>query len=41
MLCARILSAPKHGKEAGLFARASDFFVDGLLGAYRVSLDVV
>ncbi len=41
MLCARILSAPKHGKEAGLFARASDSFVDGLLAAYRVSLDVV
>ena len=41
MLCARILSAPKHGKEAGLFARVSDFFVDGLAWFYRVTLDVV
>ena len=41
MLCARILSAPKHGKQAGWFARASDFLVDGLLAAYRISLDVV
>jgi HAE1 family hydrophobic/amphiphilic exporter-1 len=41
MLCARILSAPKHGAAAGLFARASDAFVDGLLAAYRVSLDFV
>jgi HAE1 family hydrophobic/amphiphilic exporter-1 len=41
MLCARILSAPKHGAAAGPFARASDAFVDGLLGAYRVSLDFV
>ena len=29
MLCARILSAPKHGEEAGWFARVSDLFVDG------------
>jgi len=41
MLCARILSAPKHGAEAGPFARFSDAFVDGLLAAYRVSLDFV
>ena len=41
MLCARILSAPKHGREAGWFARASDFFVDGLHTLYRISLDVV
>jgi HAE1 family hydrophobic/amphiphilic exporter-1 len=41
MLCARILSAPKHGAAAGLFARLSDAFVDGLLAAYRVSLDFV
>jgi HAE1 family hydrophobic/amphiphilic exporter-1 len=41
MLCARILSAPKHGKQAGWFARASDAFVDGLLVGYRVSLDFV
>jgi HAE1 family hydrophobic/amphiphilic exporter-1 len=41
MLCARILSAPKHGAAAGLFARLSDSFVDGLLAAYRVSLDFV
>jgi hydrophobic/amphiphilic exporter-1 (mainly G- bacteria), HAE1 family len=41
MLCARILSAPKHGAQAGLFARISDFFVDGLASAYRVSLDFV
>jgi hydrophobic/amphiphilic exporter-1 (mainly G- bacteria), HAE1 family len=41
MLCARILSAPKHGAEASLFARISDFFVDGLASAYRVSLDFV
>ena len=41
MLCARILSAPKHGKQAGWFARASDAFVDGLLAGYRVSLDFV
>ena len=41
MLCARILSAPKHGAAAGPFARASDAFVDGLLAAYRVSLDFV
>jgi HAE1 family hydrophobic/amphiphilic exporter-1 len=41
MLCARILSAPKHGKGAGWFARASDAFVDGLLAGYRVSLDFV
>jgi HAE1 family hydrophobic/amphiphilic exporter-1 len=41
MLCARILSAPKHGAAAGPFARLSDAFVDGLLAAYRVSLDFV
>jgi len=41
MLCARILSAPKHGREAGWFARLSDAFVDGLLAGYRVSLDFV
>jgi len=41
MLCARILSAPKHGAGQGLFARLSDFFVDGLASAYRVSLDFV
>ncbi|MDE3176053.1 MAG: efflux RND transporter permease subunit, partial [Pseudomonadota bacterium] len=41
MLCARILSAPKHGAQAGLFARASDFFVDSLAGFYRVTLDLV
>ena len=41
MLCARILAMPKHGKEAGWFARLSDFFVDGLTTLYRVSLDVV
>jgi HAE1 family hydrophobic/amphiphilic exporter-1 len=38
MLCARILSAPKHGKEAGWFSRASDLFVDSLAGFYRVTL---
>ena len=41
MLCARILSAPKHGAQAGLFARLSDFFVDGLAGFYRITLDLV
>jgi hydrophobic/amphiphilic exporter-1 (mainly G- bacteria), HAE1 family len=41
MLCARVLSAPKHGAGAGLFTRISDFFVDGLATLYRVSLDVV
>ena len=41
MLCARILSTPKHGAAAGPFARLSDAFVDSLLGAYRVSLDFV
>jgi HAE1 family hydrophobic/amphiphilic exporter-1 len=41
MLCARILSAPKHGAEAGLFARLSDFFVDSLAWFYRVTLDMV
>jgi HAE1 family hydrophobic/amphiphilic exporter-1 len=41
MLCARILSAPKHGKNAGLFSRLSDFFVDSLATGYRVTLDVV
>jgi len=41
MLCARILSAPKHGREAGWFARLSDFLVDGLAAGYRISLDVV
>jgi hydrophobic/amphiphilic exporter-1 (mainly G- bacteria), HAE1 family len=41
MLCARVLSAPKHGASAGAFARVSDFFVDGLGTLYRVSLDVV
>jgi HAE1 family hydrophobic/amphiphilic exporter-1 len=41
MLCARILSAPKHGHQAGLFARVSDFFVDGLAAGYRISLDIV
>ncbi|MGA2491741.1 MAG: efflux RND transporter permease subunit [Roseiarcus sp.] len=41
MLCARILSAPKHGAAAGPFARLSDAFVDGLLAGYRVSLDFV
>jgi HAE1 family hydrophobic/amphiphilic exporter-1 len=41
MLCARILSAPKHGKQAGWFSRASDLFVDSLHGFYRVTLDMV
>jgi HAE1 family hydrophobic/amphiphilic exporter-1 len=41
MLCARILSAPKHGKQAGPFSRLSDFFVDSLAWGYRVTLDVV
>ena len=41
MLCARILSAPKHGRDAGWFSRLSDFFVDGLAAGYRISLDVV
>jgi HAE1 family hydrophobic/amphiphilic exporter-1 len=41
MLCARILSAPKHGASAGTFARVSDFFVDGLAAGYRISLDFV
>ena len=41
MLCARILSAPKHGAAAGFFSRLSDFFVDGLATGYRVSLDFV
>jgi hydrophobic/amphiphilic exporter-1 (mainly G- bacteria), HAE1 family len=41
MLCARILSAPKHGASAGFFAQISDFFVDGLQTLYRISLDVV
>jgi HAE1 family hydrophobic/amphiphilic exporter-1 len=41
MLCARILSAPKHGASAGMFARISDFFVDGLAAGYRISLDFV
>jgi HAE1 family hydrophobic/amphiphilic exporter-1 len=41
MLCARILSAPKHGAAAGLFARSSDALVNGLLAGYRVSLDFV
>jgi len=41
MLCARILSAPKHGRDAGWFSRASDFFVDGLQAGYRVTLDLV
>ena len=38
MLCARILSAPKHGAQAGWFSRASDLFVDSLAGFYRVTL---
>jgi HAE1 family hydrophobic/amphiphilic exporter-1 len=41
MLCARVLSAPKHGAAAGLFSRLSDFFVDGLQTLYRISLDFV
>jgi HAE1 family hydrophobic/amphiphilic exporter-1 len=41
MLCARILSAPKHGAEAGWFSRLSDLFVDSLAGFYRVTLDLV
>ena len=41
MLCARILSAPKHGRDAGWFSRGSDFFVDGLQAGYRITLDVV
>ena len=41
MLCARILSAPKHGAAAGLFSRLSDLFVDSLAWFYRVTLDVV
>ncbi len=41
MLCARILSMPKHGASAGWFARLSDFLVDGLSAAYRASLDFV
>ncbi len=41
MLCARILSAPKHGSQAGWFSRGSDLFVDSLAWFYRVTLDVV
>jgi len=41
MLCARVLSAPKHGAGAGLFTRISDFLVDGLATLYRISLDFV
>jgi HAE1 family hydrophobic/amphiphilic exporter-1 len=41
MLCARMLSAPKHGAAAGLFSRLSDIFVDSLAGFYRVTLDIV
>jgi len=41
MLCARMLSAPKHGAAAGLFSRLSDLFVDSLAGFYRVTLDMV
>jgi hydrophobic/amphiphilic exporter-1 (mainly G- bacteria), HAE1 family len=41
MLCARILSAPKHGAAAGPFSRISDFFVDGLATLYRITLDFV
>ncbi len=41
MLCARMLSAPKHGAAAGLFSRLSDLFVDSLAGFYRVTLDIV
>ena len=41
MLCARILSAPKHGATAGVFGRLSDALVDGLATGYRVSLDFV
>ena len=40
MLCARILTAPKHGKDAGLFARISDLFVDSLQAFYRITLDL-
>ena len=41
MLCARVLSAPKHGAAAGFFVRVSDFMVDGLGALYRISLDFV
>ena len=41
MLCARILSAPKHGREAGWLSRLSDLVVNSLLAGYRVSLDFV
>ena len=41
MLCARILSAPKHGAAAGWFSRLSDLFVDSLAWFYRVTLDLV
>ena len=41
MLCARILRPEKHGAEASLFARSVDRVLDGLLAAYRWSLDLV
>ncbi len=41
MLCARILKAPKHGRDQGLFGRVVDAGIDGMLAAYRWSLDLV
>lgn len=41
MLCARILSPVDHNKKPGLFSRAVDGVIDGMLALYRVTLDVV
>ena len=40
MLCARILKAHTHAKP-GLFSRAIDWVLDGILASYRWTLDVV
>ncbi len=41
MLCARILRPVDHHKKPGLFSRIVDAGFDGMLTAYRVTLDIV
>ena len=41
MLCARILKAHDRNAKPGLFSRAVDAIVDGMLAVYRWTLDVV
>ncbi len=41
MLCARILRPVDHHKKPGLFSRIVDAGFDGMLAAYRITLDIV